>query len=262
MNLLPVPKPEFKDPLVEALSDNIDPSSITRLPDGSGFFTASFPLPKDHWLYAPSCEGWDNERDCSPDTPLPLLSNNQREAVEVALKWAIRGATMNGKERDFDPDALMLNAAYAMCGPGIPTIEPAPQQEPLANQQAGQSACNGTDTSGEKGITPAVCAAPLPDDVKALVERMSLAGLMTLESAVRTVVDKHGGIRAAARATGVDKAFISRLLRGHKTAPSEETLVKLGLRPVPLYVVTESETIEAMTRANAAAYHGGEDDGL
>lgn len=67
---------------------------------------------------------------------------------------------------------------------------------------------------------------------------MDVNGLMTLESAVRTVVDKHGGIRAAARATGVDKAFISRLLRGHKTAPSDETLAKLGLRPVPLYVLT------------------------
>ena len=69
---------------------------------------------------------------------------------------------------------------------------------------------------------------------------MDVTGLMTLESAVRIVVDKHGGIRAAARATGVDKAFISRLLRGHKTAPSNETLEKLGLRPVPLYVVTHN----------------------
>lgn len=61
--------------------------------------------------------------------------------------------------------------------------------------------------------------------------------LITLEEAVQNVVDTHGGIRAAARATGVDKAFISRLLRGLKTEPSEETLNKLGLEAVPLYMV-------------------------
>lgn len=88
-----------------------------------------------------------------------------------------------------------------------------------------------------------------------------LRKLITLEEAVQSVVDAHGGIRAAARATGVDKAFISRLLRGHKTAPSEETLHKLGLEAVPLYAVL-SPKVETMSKANAAAYHGGEDDGL
>lgn len=62
-------------------------------------------------------------------------------------------------------------------------------------------------------------------------------GLITLKEAVQNVVDKHGGIRAASRATGVDKAFISRLLRGLKTEPSYETLAKLGLRHEPLYRV-------------------------
>lgn len=61
--------------------------------------------------------------------------------------------------------------------------------------------------------------------------------LVTLEDAVEEIVSLHGGIRAASRATGVDKAFISRLLRGLKTAPSKETLAKLGLESVPLYVV-------------------------
>ena len=63
--------------------------------------------------------------------------------------------------------------------------------------------------------------------------------LITLEEAVHSIVDIHGGIRAASRATGVDKAFISRLLNGHKTAPSEETLNKLGLEAVPLYRVAQ-----------------------
>ena len=103
------------------------------LSDGSGFATMSFPLPKTHWLYAPSCEQWDSARDTNADTPLPIVSNELRDAVKTAMRWAIRGATMNGKEMDFDPDALVLNAAYALCGPhrgsytvaqGYPPMEP------------------------------------------------------------------------------------------------------------------------------------------
>ena len=64
--------------------------------------------------------------------------------------------------------------------------------------------------------------------------------LVTLEDAVRTVVERHGGVRAAERATGVDKSFISRLMNGHKVAPSAETLEALGLRSVPLYEVLKT----------------------
>ncbi len=74
---------------------------------------------------------------------------------------------------------------------------------------------------------------------------MSKRRLITLEDAVSKVVAKHGGIRAASRATGVDKAFISRLLRGFKTSPSDETLSALGLRAVPLYeIVPPAETAQ------------------
>lgn len=90
---------------------------VTVLLDGSAFFVGSFPLPKDHWLYAPRCEEWDNDRDTSADTPHPILDNSQRDAVKAAIRYAIRGATMNGTELNFDPDALVLNAAYALCGP-------------------------------------------------------------------------------------------------------------------------------------------------
>jgi hypothetical protein len=91
--------------------------SFTKLPDGSAFGVMSFPLPADHWLTAPAVDGWDSERDCMPDTPHPILDNSQREAVKAAIRWAVRGATMRGQEMDFDPDALVLNAAYALCGP-------------------------------------------------------------------------------------------------------------------------------------------------
>lgn len=64
--------------------------------------------------------------------------------------------------------------------------------------------------------------------------------LVTLDAAVRAVVAKHGGVRAAERATGVDKSFISRLMRGEKVNPSAETLEALGLRAVPLYEVIKA----------------------
>ena len=83
--------------------------------------------------------------------------------------------------------------------------------------------------------------------------------LITLEEAVQTVVDKHSGIRAASRATGVDKAFISRLLRGCKTAPSAETLNKLGLEAVPLYVVL-TPNAELRGAATAASKEEQSDD--
>lgn len=88
-----------------------------ELPDGSGFFVAAFPLPKDHWLFAPVCLEWDDERDVIADTPHPILSLHQRQKVIEALQWAIRGATSNGTAKDWDPDALVLEAAYALCGP-------------------------------------------------------------------------------------------------------------------------------------------------
>lgn len=90
---------------------------MNELPDGSGFFVASLPLPKHHWLYAPRCKEWDAERDTTADTPHPILTHEQRDAVVAAMRYAIRGATMCGQEQEFDPDALVRNAVYALCGP-------------------------------------------------------------------------------------------------------------------------------------------------
>jgi transcriptional regulator with XRE-family HTH domain len=71
--------------------------------------------------------------------------------------------------------------------------------------------------------------------------------LVTLEAAVQAVVAQHGGVRAAERATGVDKSFISRLMNGHKVAPSAETLEALGLRAVPLYEVLKRPNVNYET---------------
>lgn len=92
---------------------------FTVLPDGSGFFTASMPLPKDHWLYAPSSR-WDSKRDELEELPLPILTRELEGHVRVAIRYAIRTATMNGTEPDFDPDALVQSAIYALCGPTSP----------------------------------------------------------------------------------------------------------------------------------------------
>lgn len=102
------------------------------LPDGSAFFTASLPLPKDHWLYAPRCAEWDNERDTTADTPHPILNNSHLHAVIAAIRYAVRGATMCGQEMDFDPDALALNAAYALCGPATGRVLAADRAQALS----------------------------------------------------------------------------------------------------------------------------------
>ena len=88
----------------------------TILPDGSAFSVVSYPLPKDHWLYAER----EYEAGCyePKELPAPILNHtDHREAVIAAIRYAIRGATMCGKEQDFDPDALVQNAVYALCGP-------------------------------------------------------------------------------------------------------------------------------------------------
>jgi len=101
--------------------------TVTILPDGSAFAVASFPLPTGHWLYA--------EREYEPgaeepkELPAPILTHEQREAVVAAIRYAVRGATMCGKEPDFDPDALVQNAVYALCGPYTAAISQQSQRK-------------------------------------------------------------------------------------------------------------------------------------
>lgn len=82
------------------------------LPDGSGFATASFPLPTDHWLY----------EDKFNEPPMPWRTGNgemrdeMAEKVRAAARYAIRASTMNGKDNDFDPDAMVQNFVVGMLG--------------------------------------------------------------------------------------------------------------------------------------------------
>ena len=88
---------------------------VTLLPDGSAFGVMSFPLPDSHWLYAER-EYRDGEHE-PIELGKPILTHELRDAVVSAVRYAIRGATNCGKEMDFDPDALVQNAVYALCGP-------------------------------------------------------------------------------------------------------------------------------------------------
>ena len=76
---------------------------------------ASYPLPKNHWLYAP--REYEPGAEEPKELPHPILTHAHRAEVMAAVRYAIRGATMCGKEKDFDPDALVQSAVYALCGP-------------------------------------------------------------------------------------------------------------------------------------------------
>jgi hypothetical protein len=103
-----------RDAVKEALAQP-EQEPVMILPDGSAFGVMSFPLPDDHWLYAPN-EYKDGEYE-PIDLPKPILTHALRDAVVAAVRYAVRGATMRGQETDFDPDALVQNAVYALCGP-------------------------------------------------------------------------------------------------------------------------------------------------
>lgn len=83
------------------------------LPDGSGFLTASFPLQGDHWLYA--------EGSNVPPMPFRMGTDDPRrqafnDMVRAVARYAVRASTMNGKDNDFDPDAMVQNMVVGMLG--------------------------------------------------------------------------------------------------------------------------------------------------
>lgn len=98
---------------VRAGGDSTD--EVTVLPDGSAFAVYSYPLPKGHWLYAP--REYEQGAEEPKELAAPILTHAAREQVISAIRYAVRGATDCGKETDFDPDALVQNAVYALCGP-------------------------------------------------------------------------------------------------------------------------------------------------
>ncbi|MFC3228807.1 hypothetical protein ACFOGJ_16300 [Marinibaculum pumilum] len=110
---------------------------VLILPDGSAAATLSTPLPKDHWLYA-------NEGYSPPPMPFRCGTDNPRhhdlaDMICAAARYAIRGATMNGKAEDIDPDAMVQNFVVGMLGYHTPDglcddawANPDPVPEPFA----------------------------------------------------------------------------------------------------------------------------------
>lgn len=56
-----------------------------------------------------------------------------------------------------------------------------------------------------------------------------------VQQAATALIEKHGGIRAASRATGIDAAYLVNLRSGAKVNPGDETLAKLGLEKSVTY---------------------------
>jgi len=61
--------------------------------------------------------------------------------------------------------------------------------------------------------------------------------VLTLPERINYLDGLYGGLRSAARVTGIDVGYLKRLRDGEKTNPSEETLNKLGLRKQVAYVL-------------------------
>jgi hypothetical protein len=53
-----------------------------------------------------------------------------------------------------------------------------------------------------------------------------------LQKHIDKLVKQHKGLRAAARALGIDPAYLWRLQQGRTAAPGDKVLEKLGLRRV------------------------------
>lgn len=115
---------------VGAGGDSTDEATV--LPDGSAFAVYSYPLPKDHWLYA--SREYEQGAEEPKELAAPILTHAAREQVVSAIRYAVRAATDCGKETNFDPDALVQNAVYALCGP-FNKNQPQPQADALDTER-------------------------------------------------------------------------------------------------------------------------------
>lgn len=80
--------------------------------DDHAFLTASFPLPKDHWIY---------QEPNVPPMPMRMGCENPGRQemtgkIVAAARYAVRGATDSGRIDDFDPDALVQNMVIGLLG--------------------------------------------------------------------------------------------------------------------------------------------------
>jgi hypothetical protein len=129
-------------------------TEVGILPDNSGFAIMSMPLRKDHWIYEGTTEdvlngyvkqesygrfnippmlfrmgakdmavlslGQPDENSIDAGIPvargLTMTKKGFADAIKTVGRYAVRCATMNGKEMDFDPDALLQNLVVGFLG--------------------------------------------------------------------------------------------------------------------------------------------------
>ena len=87
-------------------------SEVSVLPDGSAFTAVSMPLPADHWLTAEGNDEPPMPMRCGISAKRSVLADQIKEAA----RYAIRASTMNGKNLDFDPDAMVQNLIVGLLG--------------------------------------------------------------------------------------------------------------------------------------------------
>lgn len=101
--------------LIEGAGGKVTGGAV--LQDSSGFMTADFPLPKDHWIYNVEADGFG----AAPPMPFRMGSNDPRrqafnDMVGAAARYAVKASTRNGRDEDFDPDAMVQNMIVGMLG--------------------------------------------------------------------------------------------------------------------------------------------------
>lgn len=135
------PEPNIIEELCQAVGGTIT-DGPHRLPDGSGFAVMSMPLPKDHWLF--------KEHENEPPASLISCLNHHcspgshcvRDAIREAGRYAVRCATRNGKDMDFDPDCVVQQVVNGMLGyqGGVTCSTPNEGMEPL-NKKTDEAVC-------------------------------------------------------------------------------------------------------------------------
>jgi hypothetical protein len=140
----------MSEEIVRQLAEDLGATKLEflpLLPDGTGGAVMSLPLREDHWIYGDRamerkvCEpdiwhepppmvfrlGTDDQasllvqRENNPepfkcDPPVRMRREDFAEKIRIAGRYAIRAATLKGKEMDFDPDALIQNLVVGMLG--------------------------------------------------------------------------------------------------------------------------------------------------
>jgi len=125
----PIPPPDHVQQIADSVGGTIDECAL--LPDGSGFATMSMPLPANHWLHAPG----DNVPPMPfrmgqgehativtfpnrgyPDRSRRMTRQEFAEHIRAAARYALRASTMNGREPDYDPDAVLQNLVVGLLG--------------------------------------------------------------------------------------------------------------------------------------------------